>query len=828
METTASFGYWVRRRRKALDLTQEELAQRVGCAVVTLRKIEADERRPSAQMAERLAQSLALPAAEQSGFVAAALGARAPVRLPLSTAPTGKPHSNLPAPVTSLLGRDAELAAIADCLHCREVRLLTLTGPVGVGKTRLAMEAGRRLLAEFADGVHLVALAAVQDPALAPAATAAVLGVREACDRNLAQAVADFLAPRKTLLIFDNFEHLLPAALFLSTLLATCPGLHLLVTSRARLHLYGEHEFAVRPLALPENDELAALADAPVVRLFCERAQAVQADFRLTPSLTPAVVAICRRLDGLPLAIELAAAQLKLFSPHELLLRLERPLPVLTQKAVDLPARMHGLEQAIAWSYELLSPAQQTLLARLAIFVGGFDLPAAAAVCAVPCDESGPAGSRMAHFSLAEMAQGVDALLDQSLLQRGSLLSRGRSDPLKCCESCPRRQLCAAAQCEPSFAMLETIREYALEQLRVNGELAWLQRRHAAYFVDWADEAAEHLHGPDQAIWLERLEAETGNLRAALAWLLAAGEVDLTARLACALSEFWQRHGHYSEGRRWLQQALAQMAQTPVSDKLRARTLQAAATLAYRQGDWQTAQGWLCESLALFRGISEQRGMARALFDLGWIALDRGDWLEAARLNQESLALARAVDDPCAVYRALTNLGRAQLCLGAEEAAAALFSEAHVVAGRIGHVTGIAVSLANLGWIALRQGDAARSTSLAQDSLRLCHLLGEREALAECLEILAAAAAAQGDLPRGIQLHAGAEALWEALHVTYPPTRYLETSFDRAMDATLHQMSDIPFDLIWRQGRALGRDALVALALECRRSSYRAEGPDHI
>lgn len=815
-ESTDSFGYWVRRRRKALDLTQETLAQRVGCAVVSLRKIEADERRPSPQMAHRLAQCLALPEAECVAFIAAALGTQAPARLALSSTPAERQPSNLPASVTSLIGRTAELAAIIDRLGGRAARLLTLTGPVGVGKTRLAIEAGQRLLPEFRDGVYLVALATVQDPALAPAATAAVLGVRETRDRTLAQAVVDFLAPREMLLILDNFEHLLPAALFLSTLLATCPSLHVLVTSRARLHVYGEYEFTVAPLQLPERAGLAAIADAPAVRLFCDRAQAAQADFLLTPSLTPTVAEICRRLDGLPLAIELAAARLKLFSIQELQQRLEDRLPVLTQNVADLPPRMQGLENAIAWSYGLLSPAQRALLARLAVFVGGFDLCAAEAVCDVAFDEPATSPERVPSRPPSRLAGSVDALLDQSLLQRGTLLSTRRVDASNGCLSCPRRLLCTAAQCETRFSMLETIRDFALEQLRTNGELAVTQRRHAVHFVAWTEQAAEHLHGPSQAIWLERLEAETSNLRAALSWLLADGQTVLAARLACALSEFWQRHGHYSEGRRWLQQTLVQMVHTSVPDNLRARTLQATATLAYRQGDWQTAQQWLVESLAVFRKTLDQRGVARTLFDLGWIALDREEWLEAVQLNEESLVMARLADDSCAVYRALTNLGWAQLRRGAAEKAAALFGEAHAVAGRIGHLKGIAVSLANLGWIALNRGDLARSKSLAQESLRLCHLLGEREALAECLEILAAAALNSGDAHRAVHLGGGAEAIWEALHVVHPPTQNLVVAEEQAIGTLYRQLAESGFETDWQHGRTMGLDAMVAFALDCR------------
>ncbi len=816
MNSADSFGYWVRRRRKALDLTQEALAQRAGCAAVTLRKIEADERRPSAQMAQRLAQCLALTVTESSLFVAAALRERAPARLPLSVEHAGKPHVNLSAPVTSLVGRSVELAAITDRLRTPEVRFLTLTGPVGVGKTRLAVEAGRRMLAEFRDGACLVALAALQDPALVPSAAATVLGVREVRNRNLSQSVIDFLASKEMLLIFDNFEHLLPAVPFLSALLAKCPGLHLLVTSRARLHLYGEHEFVVAPLEVPDGLEPADAAGAPAVRLFCLRAQAARADFRLTPALAPVIAEMCRRLDGLPLAIELAAARIKLFSVQELQERLEHRLPLLTQVAAGLPPRLQGLEGAIAWSYGLLAPFERALLRRLAVFAGGISFAAVERVCRFPVVvQTPPSGDTAAALTVEDIIGGIEALLDQSLLQRAAPQTSERVGGRGCCGACPKRLLGTAIQSESRFTMLETIREFALKQLQANAELSTAQRRHAEYFASWAEQAAEHLHGPEQAIWLARLEDQLGNLRAALAWLLDAGEIDLAARLACALGIFWQRHGHYSEGREWLQQVLGQMTYFPTPPILRARTLQVAAMLAYRKGDPLIAERWLVESLGLFNGVSDQAGLARVLFDLGWIAIDRSDWTAAIDLNRQSLAVARASNDLCAMYRALTNLGWTHLSMDEKRTAALLFEEAHALAQRIGHTNGVAVSLANLSWIALRQGELARCVSLAQESLRLCHLLGEREVLAENLEILAAAATVEGDDFRANQLSGGAEAVWGMLQVTRLPLPFLGSGRGPRVDTVAPTVTGVACPPARRQDGVPWLDALVAAALGC-------------
>lgn len=818
MDTTASFGYWVRRRRKALDLTQEALARAVGCATVTLRKIEADERRPSPQMAERLARCLGLSSAERVEFMAAALGERAAARLRLAAAPARRPRTNLPAPVNALIGRDAELAALTECLRRRDVRLVTLTGPVGVGKTRLAIEAGHRLLDDFRDGVHLVALASIQDPALAPTAIASGLGIQEARDSGPLEALRDHLEARELLLICDEFEHLLPAAPFLAALLAGCPGLRVLVTSRVRLKLYGEHEFVVSPLAAADGGDPGDLAQVPAVRLFCERARAARPDFRLTPALRPVVGEICRRLDGLPLAIELAAARLRLFSPQELLRRLERPLPWLTEDTSDLPPRLRGLENAIAWSYNLLTPTQRCLLDRLAVCAGGFTLATAEALCADPEEAAGPADGSVPLLPRPEVVAGVDALLAHSLLRREDAPSERRFGVENACPSCPRRQLHTATQAETRFAMLETIREFALARLAADGELGLMRRRHAGHFAAWAAAAAAQLSGRDQAIWLERFEAESDNLRAALAWFLAAGETTAAAELACNLEEFWQRRGHYSEGRRWLEQVLAQMAGRSVPAHVRGRTLRAAAVLAYRQGEQAQACSWLAESLALLRAAGDRSGEAHVLCDLGRIAMDQGRWADAVRLSTEGLAVARPLDDPCAIHCALTNLGRARLCCGEGEAAAALFAEAHGLAVHMGDTRGIAVSLANLAWIALGRRELERSTALAQEGLRLCHLLGERETLAECLEVLALAAAAAGDLRRGWALRGGAEALWAALHVVRPATHVLAASTDLCGDLDA-RLAGSDGQAARSQGRRSGVDAVVALALGCRHAA---------
>jgi len=606
------------------------------------------------------------------------------------------------------------------------------------------------------------------------------------------QSVVDYLADKEILLIFDNFEHLRPAANFLSGLLECAPGLRMLVTSRAILHLYGEHEYVLAPMPVPETNSPSGTAEAASVRLFCERAQAARADFYLTPDLIPIVVQICRRLDGLPLAIELAAARIKLFSPQELLERLERRLPLLTQGTTDLPPHTQVLINAIAWSYGLLSPSERMLLNRLAVFLSGFNHSAAEAVCSFPFSVQVFFTGRETTLALPEITHGLTVLLDHSLLLRQEVNAVSGS----------------------RFVMLEIIRDYALEQLKAVGELELLQRRHAEYFTDWAEQAVTHLYGPEQAVWLKYMELEADNLRAALSWSLAVNQAEMAVRIACALGVFCRRRGYYSEGRAWLEQVLPHMEPACLPEALRARTLQTAGSLAYRQGDSSSARQWLEESLALFRTCADRPGISRVLFDLGWIAIDQAEWSEAAQFNQESLALAREGNDPLGMYRALTNLGWTRLCTGEQSQAAELFGEANEIAGRLGHTKGIAVSLTNLAWIALYQEDLERASDQATAGLRLCHLLGEKEVLVECLEILVIAATMGGQLEHAARLSGAVQALWDALKIQPSTTQHSILSYKGALETLRKELPRAVFASAWQDGKEKSLDATVIMALD--------------
>lgn len=811
LTTFTRFGDLLRFLRRRLRLSQRDLAIAVGYSESHLSRIEAGERpldrtsllalfvpalslQDEPETVERLLELIVDRATIQ------------PATLHVS-APTAADQGRLPAPLTSFIGRDEEMTAICALLVDRRIRLLTLTGPVGVGKTRLALAVGKRLLTAYQHGVYLIELAPVRDHRLVPAVIGRGLGVHEVRQQPMEQTVSAFLAPRETLLIVDNLEHLLPASAFLTALLTACPGVQILVTSRARLHVYGEYEYVVPPLPVSEPGDMPAAADSPAVRLFCERARATQTAFHLTPSLTPTIADICRRLDGLPLAIELVAARIRLFAPQELLQQLERRLPLLSQIAADTSERQE-LDRAVGWSYGLLTPTQQALFARLSVFSGSFSLAAAEAVYG----DSGPGSNPVPEQATPSLAHDIAVLMDQSLLAR-QIRADTASHSGACCLQCPTRRLREQLEAEPRFSMLSIIREFARNRLVTSSELPRIEQRYAAYFATWAEEAATHLYGPAQDIWMARLEQETDNLRSALGWLIECGLLETAARLACALGVFWQRHGHYSEGRGWLEQLIAQTAHRTLPDGLHAQMLQTAAMLAYRQGNWQTARHELGECLVLYQSAADDRGVARAFFDLGWIALDRAEWHEAIRLNQESLALARETGDETAVYRALTNLGWARLCLGSRDSAGALFQEAYALAGQLGHTRGVAVSLVNLSWIAFDSGAYEEAHRMACQSLRLCHALGEREVLAEGLDLVAAVAVTRGEVRRASVIAGAAETLWEALHVIRPPTLHAILSYARSINALQRRLMEAEPAAAWSQGRTMSLDAIVTFVL---------------
>jgi predicted ATPase/serine/threonine protein kinase/DNA-binding CsgD family transcriptional regulator len=633
---------------------------------------------------------------------------------PLRTLDT-YPH-NLPMQYTPFIGREQELAAVQQLLLREDVRLVTLTGPGGTGKTRLGLQVAAELSDSFAGGVFFVNLAPINDPVLVVPTIAETIGIREGAGQSLLERLKEDLRPKQMLLLLDNFEQVVGAAAQVLDLLTACPRLKVLVTSREVLHVQAEHEFLVPPLPLPDPKRLpdiATLSHNAAVALFIQRAQMVKPDFLLTNANARAIVEICARLDGLPLAIELAAARMKLLPPQALLARLGQSLQVLTGAARDVPARQQTLRNTIAWSYNLLDAQEQQLFRRLSIFTGGCTIEAAEAVCTALGDEAG------------QVLDGMASLIDKSLLQQ--IEQEGE---------------------EPRFAMLETIREYGLEALAASGEMEFTRQAHAEYYLRLAEEAEPEFRGSQQGRWLERLEREYDNLRAALRWSLEPGEVgdniEMALRLAGALWWFWETRGHWSDGRDFLERAL--VGSKGVAVPVQVKALGAAAHLAFIQSDNHRAEALYEECLAKCREVGDTAGMALSLCRLGAIAGRRGNLVGASSLTEESLALFREVGDRAGIAYALNNLAASIGDQGEYARAILLLEESLALFREVGDKEAIAWVLIHLAYMLfLSQGDPAKVYALLEEGLALCRELGSQEDTAWALGHLGEVVLQQGD-----------------------------------------------------------------------------------
>jgi len=633
--------------------------------------------------------------------------------------------NNLPVSATQLIGRDAELRAIIELLGHR--RLVTLTGPGGTGKTRLGLALAARLLPEFADGAFFVALEDARDRAAAAAALASALGVRETLGRNLEQGVKDFLRERELLLVLDNFEQLVSAAALVAELLAGSPRLRIVVTSRAALHVSGEQEFGVPPLDLPDRHHLpplAALSQYEAVALFIERARAVRPGFEVTNENAPAVAEICSRLDGLPLAIELAAARVKVLGPEAILDRLQRRLPVLASGGQDLPARQRTLRGAIDWSYELLDEAERRLFARLAVFVGGWTLEAAEEVCN-PNAELG-----------IEALDGLASLADKSLIH-----------PV------------AEDDGEPRFTMLQVINEFADERLEAEPDAAELRRRHALHFLALAEAAQPELRRSALRRWQSRLRRDEGNFRAALRWAVEGGDVEVGLLTAGALWDYWHYWAELREGRGWLESLLARDAGA-VSNLARAKALGGLAALVYWQGDADRAWALYEEALAIYRGIGDDAIIATALFDSAWAAAARRDLASVEARAREAIELYRQAGDTtnAALVDAWLRIEPLITGLGGDvNIATEAVREALALSRELGRAHDAADWLTAFVFVYSMAGDAERSTVAAEDAVRAWHELGNVGRLPILFKALASLALGQGRVERAVRLGAAAE-----------------------------------------------------------------------
>ncbi len=655
-----------------------------------------------------------------------------------------------------------------------DVRLLTLTGAPGTGKTRLAIAVAADVHHAFPGGLAFVNLASIEEPRLVSGAIAQAIGLHEVPGQPLHERLCLHLRTRRALLLMDNFEQVLAAASLVVELLERCPELRILVTSREPLHLRWEHELPVPPLALPDTRHLPtleALAVVPSVGLFVERARAVKPDFALTDENAGAVAETCARLDGLPLAIELAAAQVKSFTPRALLRRLERSrfgLPA--GRTLDRPARHGTLRAAVAWSYDLLPRTEQTLLRRLGVFVGGCTLEAAEAV----------AGSAA--------PDGLPSLADKSLLAQ---------EPQPDGES--------------RFRLLETIRDYALEQLVETGELAETRCRHAHAYLAFAEDVEPHLWGPDQAAWLERLEAEHGNLRAALRWALEHGDAATAQRTAAAVWRLWDMYGYLGEGRQWLDEALAAGEATPPS--LRARVLLAAGMLALGQSDLGPAAALLSRSLGLLRKAGDRAGQVRPLNALGLVAVEQGQLTQARSLFETAVSLATEMGDQRGHAAALNNLGNLGMVEHDYGAARSLFEACLELHRDLGDRRSQAAVLTNLGGLACWQGDLECAAESARKGLLLLHELGDRHSVPVALAVLGMVARLSGDAARAARLFGAAEALGEAIGSPHSPTN--QALFTPDVAATRAALGETLFHETWAAGRAMSPAEAVDCALAC-------------
>jgi len=636
--------------------------------------------------------------------------------------PESAPKHNLPLQLTSFVGREQDAAAVVKHLRRPEVRLLTLTGPAGVGKTRLALAVTMEMREHFADGVFFVSLAPLSDPTFVIPTIAHNLGLTESGSQPLLDLLKISQRDKHRLLLLDNFEQVISAAPLLAELLEACSQLKLLVTSREVLRLRGEHQFAVPPLALPDTRHLPddqSLAQVPAVHLFLQRAQAIKSDFHLTTDNAAAIAEICIRLDGLPLAIELAAARVKVFTPQALLSRLDRWLQVLTGGARDLPERQRTLRSAIAWSYELLSQEEQRLFRRLAVFVGGCLLDAVEAVFSAVGDSD------------ASVLEGMISLVDKSLLQQ-----TGQDDE------------------EPRFAMLETIRAYGLEALASCGEAQATHEAHAAYYLALAEQAEPELSGPQQLSWFERLEQEHDNLRAALSWLLEQGtdgqSNELTLRLGGALSQFWEIRGYVHEGWHWLEKALE--ISPRVRSAVRAKALVGAGALATIREDFSLAEALCAEGLAIYRELGDRLGSATALWRWGAAALMRSNYAQARTLLEEALALFREVSDPGGLASALHRLATVLISQGEYARAQALLEECLLLTREGGDIQGHAFALVFLGLVLLFQGDLAQAQARLEEGIALSRKVGYKRSLGFAIHFLGLVTLRQGDMARARSL----------------------------------------------------------------------------
>jgi predicted ATPase/DNA-binding XRE family transcriptional regulator len=777
-----SFGLWLRLKRKALDLTREELAERLGYSAATVRKIEDEERRPSVQIAERLSEFFNIPQNERESFLRFARGdwKSAPAEMDVDVPwriSTKSPRSNIPAPTTSLIAREQEIAQVRDYLARDDIRLVTVMGPPGIGKTRLSIEAARAVLTDFPEGVFFAALAPLEDPALIAMTIARALGYVGAQNTSTEEQLKEGIGNKRVLIVLDNCEHLIEdVAWIVSILLSGCPRLTILTTSRESLRIPGEWLYPVPALDLPVLDSISdfeSVSSSPALALFVERARAVRPGFRLNSQNIEALLAICARLDGLPLAIELMAARMRMMSPEVLLERMDNRM-ILSADGMRAPSpRQKTLQNAIDWSYSLLSVEEQKLFAYLSVFSGGFALEAAEALFSP-------------SFTEKPVSELIASLLDKSLLQYD--LDEGNV---------------------AHYSMLATIQEFARMHLQRCGQEAEIRDLHLAYFLGLVRQAHHEIRGPNQLEWLHRLESTRENLRAALDRAIETGQTQTALQFACKLDWFWIVRSDHTEGRQWLERVL-QMSDAPRYPSLQAWILAELAHHVFLQIGENRQRPFIDRALSIARTHVDEHNTARALVMLGLALIEEQKHEEAQSTLEESIALFQKVNDEWGYAHALMCLG-----YGLNEKddlinSLSVFEQALTVSGNIGDRFLMNVILRGMAIIYWKQGNLDSAVAKLRESLQLAQQLDSKLEIAGTLSRWGKVEQRAGNLVRAVRLYLAANNLFDNIGAW--ANRY-EFNLEQDLAPCRAALSEAEYAKAVEEGRAMTMEQAIAYAL---------------